>query len=114
MTLLARLISKEEGFGLPGAVPTRDNNPGDLRHAPNASHVGEDPNAIGIEPNVQAGWDDLERQLQLYASRGLTLQQLAEVYAPPAENNTTQYLNFLCAGLSLPPTATVAEALEQP
>src|SRR6185437_4031555 len=38
VTLLARLISREEGFGIPGALPTRDHNPGDLRHSPHSAH----------------------------------------------------------------------------
>jgi hypothetical protein len=33
---LARLIAQEEGYGIPGAVPTRDNNPGDLHHSPHS------------------------------------------------------------------------------
>jgi len=33
MTLLARLIAREEGLGIAGDVPTRAQS-GDLRHAP--------------------------------------------------------------------------------
>lgn len=112
MSRLAELIAREEGFFVPGSLPQRDNNPGDLRHAPNASHAGESANAIGIEPSAQTGWDDLERQLKLYASRGMTLAELVEVYAPPSENDTERYLNFLCIGLGVPSTTTVAQALE--
>ena len=111
MTLLARLIAKEEGFGLPNALPTRDHNPGDLRHSPHSEHPG-DPNAIGVIDNDQDGWADLERQLKLYAARGLTLADMVEEYAPPNENQTQAYLNFICTRLGLPPTATVAQALE--
>ena len=111
MTLLARLIAQEEGFGTSGALPTRDNNPGDLRHAPHAQHPG-DPNAIGMEPTVADGWADLERQLQLYAERGLTLEQMVNLYAPDSENNSVAYLTFLCEGLRLPPETSVAEALK--
>jgi hypothetical protein len=113
MSKLARLIASEEGFGIPGAVPTRDQNPGDLRHAPNASHEGEGSNDIGIEPTVADGWADLERQLELYASRDMTLQQAIYEFAPPEENDSEQYLAFVCKGMGLPPTATVAEALQQ-
>jgi hypothetical protein len=112
MTLLARLIAREEGFGIPGAVPTRDQNPGDLRHAPNASHEGEGSNDIGIEPTVADGWADLERQLQLYAQRGLTLEQAIYAFAPASENNSARYLAFICQGLGVPATTSVAEALK--
>lgn len=112
MSKLAELIAQQEGYGIPGAVPTRDNNPGDLRHAPNASHEGEGPNDIGIEPTSALGWADLERQLDLYAQRGLTLQEAIYAFAPPTENDSAAYLQFVCNGLGLPPTATVAQALE--
>lgn len=45
-SLLATLIAKREGFGIPGALPTRQNNPGDLRHANGESHDPADPNGI--------------------------------------------------------------------
>jgi hypothetical protein len=111
MTLLAQLIAKMEGFGLPGALPTRNHNPGDLRHSPHSEHPG-DPNAIGVIDNDQDGWADLERQLRIFAMRGLTLGEAIDIFAPPTENNTTNYLNFICSRLGLPPTATVSQALE--
>jgi hypothetical protein len=109
---LAQLISKEEGFGIPGAIPTVRNNPGDLRHAPNTSHDGEGSNDIGIEPNVEDGWADLERQLQLFADRGMTLRAVIYAFAPPSENDSEQYLNFICTGLgNVSPDMPVSEAL---
>lgn len=110
MTLLAELIAKMEGFGLPNALPTRDHNPGDLRHSPHSEHPG-DPNAIGVIANDADGWADLERQLRLFADRGLTIGEAIDIFAPPTENNTTNYVNFVCSRLGLPPTATVSQAL---
>lgn len=112
MTKLAQLISRMEGFGIPGAIPTLRHNPGDLEHAPDESHPDDNP--VGEFVDDETGWAMLERQLQLDASRGWTLEQLVNTYAPPPQNNPTQYLNFLCAGLGLPGTATVAQALEIP
>lgn len=112
MTLLARLISKEEGFGIPGAVPTRNHNPGDLRHSPHSTHTISAPDAIGIIDNDEHGWEDLERQLRLDASRGLTLEQLVQKYAPPNENDTARYLAFLCVGLFA--DTPISEALKKP
>jgi hypothetical protein len=115
MTLLARLISKREGYGIPGAVPTRDNNPGDLRHSPHSSHQGEGPNDIGEIDTPADGWLDLERQLQLFASRGLTLQQMIEEkYAPPTENDSAAYLAFVVQGGGWTNDTLVAEALQVP
>ena len=114
MTRLAQLIAKQEGFGVPGAIPTTHNNPGDLRHSPHSSHAGEDPNAIGEIDTVADGWADLERQLQLYAQRGMTLEQMVAEYAPPEDGNATSvYLHNVCAGLGLPPSTPVAIALRQ-
>lgn len=113
MTRLAKLIAQEEGFGKPGAIPTTHNNPGDLRHSPHSTHPPGQPNAIGQIDSPEHGWEDLERQLRLFAARGLTLRQMVEIYAPPADhNNTEQYLRFVCAGLF--GDYPVAKALEIP
>ena len=114
MTLLARLVSQEEGFNVPGSIPNRRNNPGDLRHSPHSSHEGEGSNDIGIIDTPEEGWADLERQLQLDAARGMTLQQFVETYAPEEENDTQRYLDYLCKGLRLTPNDTVTEALTIP
>jgi hypothetical protein len=114
MTKLARLIAQEEGFGIPGAVPTRDHNPGDLRHSPHSTHTPDNPNAIGQIDSDADGWADLERQLQLYAKRGMTLKDAIYEFAPPAENNSEQYLAFVCKELGVDQDCTVAQALEIP
>jgi hypothetical protein len=114
MSLLARLIAKEEGFGIPGAKPTRNDNPGDLRHSPHSSHEGEGPNDIGIIPTVAEGWQDLERQLQLYAGRGFTLEQAVYEFAPPSENDSAQYLAYVLKGGGWSNDTLVAEALKIP
>jgi hypothetical protein len=111
MSKLAHLIAQEEGFGIPGALPTRNNNPGDLRHSPHSFHTG-DPNAIGQIDTVADGWSDLERQLTLYAERGMTLQQAIYEFAPPTENDSARYLAYVCDGLGFPPSTSVADALK--
>ena len=115
MTKLARLIAQEEGYGIPGAIPTTHSNPGDLRHSPHSTHATDAPDAIGQIDSVADGWADLERQLQLYANRGLTLQQMiVDNYAPANENDSQAYLKFICDGLNLPPQSPVSEALKIP
>lgn len=113
MSKLARLIAKREGFGIPNALPTRDNNPGDLRHSPHSLHSG-DPNAIGEIPTIAEGWEDLETQLQRYASRDLTVQQVIYKFAPPNENDTAAYLKFICDGMPCSPLDAVAQVLKVP
>lgn len=112
MSKLAELIAKQEGFGIPGALPTRDNNPGDLRHSPHSQHDPGAPDAIGVIDTAADGWADLERQLQLYAKRGMTLRDMVSEYAPDNENDTTRYLNFICDGLACTADTPVALALE--
>lgn len=112
MTLLARLIAQEEGYGIPGSLPTRDNNPGDLRHSPHSFHLPGVPDAIGVIDNPADGWHDLERQLELYAARGMTLQEAIYEFAPESENDSAAYLAFVCKGLGLPADTAVAEALK--
>lgn len=112
MTLLARLIAQEEGFYVSGSKPNRLQNPGDLRHSPHASHVMGEPNGIGKIDSVADGWADLERQLQLYASRGMTLRDAIYEFAPPTENDSEHYLMFVCDGLRMNPNVLVSEALK--
>ena len=97
-TRLATLIAAEEGFFTSGTLPNRNLNPGDLRHSPHASHLPGDPDGIGVEDSIDDGWADLERQLQLDASRGMTIQQAIYSWAPPSENNTAKYLTDVING----------------
>jgi hypothetical protein len=111
---LAALIAQQEGFGIAGALPTRNMNPGDLRHAPLEEHPANAPDSIGSFADVQEGWDALQRQLQLYADRGLTLQQAIYEFAPPSENASASYLQFVCNGLGCSPDTLVSQALGVP
>jgi hypothetical protein len=114
MSKLAQAIAKEEGIDVPGSVPNRDNNPGDLRHSPHSFHTPSDPNGIGQIPTRAQGWEDLERQLTLFAQRGLTLQQAIYEFAPPNENNSAGYLAFVCNELGVPSSTLVSQALTIP
>lgn len=97
MTKLALLIARREGFFELGSIPQRRNNPGDLRHSPHSEHP-EGANDIGTIDTVEHGWEDEERQLQLYADRGMTLKQAIYEWAPPSENDSEGYLRFVLDG----------------
>lgn len=101
-------------------------NPGDLRHSPHSAHPGgpSHANDIGTIDTVEHGWADLERQLGIYAVEGLTLQEMVNVYLGFAKdapldtsivdgNNRVPYLESICNGLKMPPTALVKDALTQ-
>lgn len=96
-------IGDEEGFGRPDTLPTRNHNPGDLRHSPHSFHTAAAPDAIGQIDNDADGWQDLHDQLERYVGRKFTLRQAVYEYAPPTENNTAQYLSFVLARLHLTP-----------
>ncbi len=114
MTKLAQLIGRMEGYGIPGAIPTLRNNPGDLRHSPHSAHPANDSDAIGNIASPAAGWADLERQLALYGERGLTLGQMVDIFAPASENDANGYLRFLCAGLGVFANTPVRDCLAIP
>ena len=113
-TRLAQLIAQQEGFGHPGVTPTIRHNPGDLRHSPHSVHTPDAPNAIGTIDNDDDGWADLERQLRIYASEKMTLRAMVACYAPPTENDTSEYLEFVCDGLAMIPETLVSQALTIP
>jgi hypothetical protein len=108
----AALFGCREGFGKANAVPTLDNNPGDLRHAPGAQHEPGDPDGIGHFATPEEGWDALTRQLGLYATRDkLTIAQAVYRFAPPNENHTGDYLQFIAQRLPADPGTLMSVAL---
>jgi hypothetical protein len=108
---MAQLMASEEGFGIMGAIPTTHNNPGDLMHAPGEMHPIDAPNSIGSFATPQEGWNALQNQLQLFANRGLSVQEAVYTYAPPSANNSAAYLQFVCKGLGCTPDTPVSQAL---
>jgi hypothetical protein len=117
VTLLGQAISQEgaEGFGPPNALPTKNNNPGDLTDG-----MG---NLLAF-PSVDAGWDALYSHISGWFSgistsynTGLTFTQLSQIYtgsntAPSDQEQWAQtvvdYLNAN-ANLSLTVNNTLAD-----
>lgn len=127
MTLFAKAIGIQEGFGIPGKIPTIRHNRGDLRHGPHMHHPGGPGHAndVGTADTVEEGDADLERQLQIFAAEQLTIRQAIYVYlgvpkdataeqvaAAPDHNNVGIYLAGVCKTLGLQPEALVSEALK--
>jgi hypothetical protein len=85
---IANAIATAEGFFVDGALPQRDNNPGDLRAAPWLQH----PVVAGgfwAAPSVGAGVAGLLHQIALDIARGMSLHDLIYAWAPPTDNNKT-------------------------
>ncbi|EOI6865274.1 hypothetical protein ACMVR0_001321 [Yersinia enterocolitica] len=75
------------------ALGVRNNNPGNLRVAPNATGKN---GGFSTFANPQEGIAALSRQLQLYGDRGNnTLSGILHTYAPSTENNTQSYVNAI-------------------
>lgn len=112
ISLAAELFAQREGWGRVGSMPTTHNNPGDLRHAPGAQHAAGDPDGIGYFQTPNEGWAALERQLELYAKRGYSLQRAVYTFAPPSENRTAEYLDYICEHLGCAPDTPMRAALQ--
>jgi len=98
---IANAIATAEGFFVKGALPSRDNNPGDLRNAPWLQH----PVVAGgfwSASSVGAGVAGLLHQIALDVARGQSLQQLITAWAPPTDgNNTDRYITETLRRLKL-------------
>ncbi len=76
-----------------------NHNPGNLRFAKQKEATGQDNKGFAIFPDAPAGFRALHNQITLDRQRGLTVGQFVNKYAPPTENNTSNYLNFVCTQL---------------
>ena len=78
-----------------GGETVEINNPGNLRFVNQTGSTGKDDRGFAIFPTPEEGWDALYRQIELDKGRDLTLDKFVNKYAPPSENDTTAYRNFL-------------------
>jgi hypothetical protein len=124
---LAQAIQTVEGYYPPGTIvggtsfPTgsvayRNNNPGNLNYVGQAGSTGADANGYAIFPDYATGYAALVNQIQIDASKGMTLQQLIYSWAPPTgdprgTNNTTAYLQSVSDATGLAPSASVQAAI---
>lgn len=123
-TRFVQLVGKMEGFGTPGKIPTIRHNPMDLRHSPNSHHPGDSTHAddVGTIDTDAHGWEDAERQAQLYASRGMTLRDaiyaICGVLVPgqpvPDGNRPDVYLAYVGHGLGLSSDTPMTQVLKIP
>jgi hypothetical protein len=117
-------MARQEGFGVPAARPTVNNNPLDLEFGPEASEFGATgtDGRFAIFPDVATGWNAGRRWLSVPARfdtsgnlvggyMGATLEQVINRFAPPAENETNVYLANVCEWSSLKPTAILTPEL---
>lgn len=84
------------------SIGFRNNNPGNLRHAPNA--IGSDGGFVKFNSDDD-GLAALSRQLQLYGDRGNnSLYGIIHTYAPRSENITQDYINDVSSRTGFSPS----------
>lgn len=101
---IAQTIQSVEGY-TPGSIAYRNNNPGNLMYAGQSGATGQDSSGFAIFTSYNAGYQALLNQIQLDASRGMTIQQMMSKYAPAGHGNNdpTAYANIIAANLNVPP-----------
>jgi hypothetical protein len=109
--IIANTIQQVEGY-YPGSLAYTNNNPGNLIFV---GQAGATQGAGGFAsfPSYDAGYQALLNQIQNYANRGLTIDQMMNLYAPAGQgsNNPTAYANTIAGALGVSTDTTVANAL---
>jgi RHS repeat-associated protein len=94
-----------------GSRSWRNNNPGNVR----MSNLMKANGAIGaaggfaVFPDYQTGMNALSALLQSNTYRNLTIGSFLQVYAPPNENDTARYTNFLQTQTGLAGDAVIGQ-----
>jgi hypothetical protein len=73
----------------------KNSNPGNLRYARQREAIGKDDKGFAVFPDGPAGWRALHNQIKLDQKRNLSIGQFIAKYAPPNENDTSEYLEFV-------------------
>lgn len=100
-TSVANEIQQLEGW-FSGSVSQTNNNPGNLMYAGQPGATGQTSAGFAVFPTYQAGYQALLNQIGLDASRGLTIAQFAQKYAPAQDgNDPTSYAAQIAAATGL-------------
>ena len=111
-----------EGFyitippGLPGTRCQRNHNPGNIRYSQFAINHGAtdyDDDDFAIFQNDDDGWTALIALLVSHPYCDHTLEECINRYAPPVENNTSEYLQYVCVWTHSKPTDIVLDVMER-
>ena len=81
-----------------GSIAWRNNNPGCIRYSAKSVSMGAlgRANGFAIFPDEETGMRAIETLLKSETYRDLTIARAITKYAPPHENNTTEYINKVC------------------
>lgn len=108
---IAAAIQTQEGY-YPGSIAYTNNNPGNLIYAgqPGAT---KGANGFAVFDSYQDGLNALYSQIQSYANRGMTIQDMMNVYAPASVpgNNPTLYASNIANSLGTTPDASLSDVI---
>lgn len=105
----AEAIAKAEGYGVPGAIPTVRNNPGNLK-------MPADKGQISTFATAEAGWEALRKQIRLIAAgdsrfynTSMTLLEMAQIWT--GEAAFRNWSRNVARVLQVPESATIGDIL---
>jgi len=101
VNIIANTIQRVEGY-FPGSLAYRNNNPGNLIYVGQAGAIPGD-GGFARFASYNDGWQALLDQIQRYASRGMTIQSMMNVYAPAGDgdNNPNAYAREIAGALGV-------------
>lgn len=91
-------VAREEGFYAVGTRPNRNNNPGDIEYGKFAMAHGatSTDGRFAIFPDAGTGFKAMAALFLAPAYAGFTVAQALNKWAPPIENQTSQYIRNIC------------------
>lgn len=106
---IASTIQQVEGY-YPGSLAYRNNNPGNLVCANQTGMVACN-NGFAVFGSYDDGLTALDNQIQLYAGRGLTIDQMMAIYAPAGQgsNNPSAYAQTIASSLGVPSSTALTD-----
>jgi hypothetical protein len=108
---IAEAFAKAEGFGVPGALPTRAHNPGDLE----LGDVGNGTiNGKTVFTTDQDGWNALYKQIQLMIGGGSSYYSPTDSWRQVAQtwtggDNANAWANIVAGHLGVNPDSSMQE-----
>lgn len=81
-------------------------------YAGQSGAIGQDAQGFAIFPDYQTGLTALDNQITLDASRGQSISQFTNIYAPASDgNNPTSYAAQIAAAAGLSPSDSLSAAI---
>ncbi len=114
---LPQAIAKFEGFGAsPGNLPTKNNNPGDIKFGPFAHNLGatkDQHSPFAVFSSPEAGQSAITKLLQTPGYQKLTIKEAIERWNGKDQPNNAQYVAAISKMTGLSPDSPLSQAIPQ-